>query len=85
MVKKVGMKRNIHEVEDETTSVIQALKESNNYLKNDITKLKMENKDLKEQIQVYSKVIKCCRYFLYSSIAINVIALVGVVINEKRR
>lgn len=85
MVKKSKVlgKRTVSEIEeDDTINVIQALKENINFLKNENVKYRTENKELKNQIERYSKGIKCCKTFIYGTIFINVVALIGAVYME---
>jgi hypothetical protein len=82
MVKKVlGKKRTIDSVieDDETINVIQSLKENVNYLKNENLKLKMENKDLTEEIKNYKKCLGSCKIFLYSLLIVNTVSFIGII------
>lgn len=83
MSKRIGKKRTASDVEDEENcvAVIQALKENNNILRDENVKYRIENKELKDKIRQSVKIIKGLRYFLYTVIAVDVIALVGVVVD----
>lgn len=88
MVKKVlGKKRTIDSVieDDETINVIQSLKENVNYLKNENLKLKMENKDLTEEIKNYKKCLGSCKIFIRGILLANVITFVGALYMEFKR
>jgi hypothetical protein len=89
MTKRIlGKKRNLDEIndsDDETITVIQTLKENNNFLINDNVKYRIENKELKEKIQESSKILKSLRYYLYTALVIDAIALVGVAIDYYHR
>jgi hypothetical protein len=74
MVKKQVLgKRAVSEIEDDEFDIIRKLKDNNNFLKNELTKCKQENQELKED---YENVIKYSKFVLYSSITINLIGII---------
>jgi regulator of replication initiation timing len=87
MVKKVlGRKRCVDELEeDETIAVIQSLKENVNYLKNENTKLKIENKEIKQELENYEKCLKSCKIFISGILLANVITFVGALYMEFKK
>ncbi len=87
MVKKIlGKKRNVEEIEeDDTINVIQSLKENVNFLKNENVKLKMENKDLKKELEKYEKCLVSCKFFIRGVLIANVITFIGAVYMEFKR
>ncbi len=87
MVKKIlGKKRNVEEIEeDDTINVIQSLKENVNFLKNENVKLKMENKDLKKELEKYEKCLGSCKIFIRGVLIANVITFIGAVYMEFKR